>query len=156
MSSDHAARCAAFKALHDRRETFIIPNPFDAGSARILAASGFSALATTSAGVAFTLGRRDGMVRREEALANARSIVEAVQVPVSADLENCYGHEPEIVAETVRLAFETGLAAASVEDASGNEGDPIYEREHAVARVRAAVAAKRTLPHPFTLTARAE
>src|SRR3954463_6093411 len=107
MVSGHAARCAALQALHERRQTCTIPNPFDAGSARILAASGFRALATTSAGVAFTLGRRDGMVRREEALANARSIVEAVQVPVSADLEICYGREHGIVAETMRLGFET-------------------------------------------------
>jgi len=156
MIPDHAARCAAFKALHDRRETFVIPNPFDAGSARALAASGFKALATTSAGVAFTLGRRDGMVGREEALANARAIIEATELPVSADLENCYGHEPEVVAETIRLAFETGLAGGSVEDASGNERDPIYPREHAVARVQAAVEATRQLPHPFMLTARAE
>src|SRR3954454_14471754 len=156
MIPDHAARCAALKALHDRRETFIIPNPFDAGSARILAASGFKALATTSAGVAFMLGRRDGMVRREEALANAASIVEAVTVPVSADLENCYGHEPEVVAQTIRMAFGTGLAGGSVEDAIGDAAEPIYARDHAIARVRAAIAAKRGLPHPFTLTARAE
>src|SRR3954454_15243440 len=156
MIPDHAARCAAFKALHDRRETFVIPNPFDAGSARVLAAAGFKALATTSAGAAFTLGRRDGMMSRDEALANARAIVDATELPVSADLENGYGHEPEVVAETIRLAFATGLAGGSVEDATGNERDPIYPREHAIARVRAAVAARRALPHPFTLTARAE
>ncbi|MBV8915562.1 MAG: isocitrate lyase/phosphoenolpyruvate mutase family protein [Acetobacteraceae bacterium] len=156
MIPDHASRCAAFKALHDRRATFIIPNPFDAGSARVLAAAGFAALATTSAGVAFTLGRRDGMVRREEALANARAIIEATPLPVSADLENCYGHEPEAVAETIRLAFATGLAGGSVEDASGEASDPIYAHDHALARVRAAVEAKRAFPHPFTLTARAE
>src|SRR5205085_11035083 len=102
------------------------------------------------------LGRRDGMVRREEALANAGSIVEAVTIPVSADLENCYGHEPEVVAETIRVAFATGLAGGSVEDATGDPADPIYARDHAVARVRAAVAATRALPHPFALTARAE
>ena len=153
---DHAARCAAFKALHDRRETFVIPNPFDAGSARVLAAAGFAALATTSAGAAFTLGKRDGMMSRDEALANAREIVEATDLPVSADLENCYGHDPATVAETVRLAFAAGLAGCSVEDASGTQGDPIYRREHAIERVKAAVAAARSLPHPFMLTARAE
>jgi 2-methylisocitrate lyase-like PEP mutase family enzyme len=153
---DHAARCAAFKALHDRRETFVIPNPFDGGSARVLAAAGFEALATTSAGAAFTLGKRDGMMRREEALANARAIVEATPLPVSADLENCYGHDPATVAETIRLAFATGLAGCSVEDASGIAGDPIYRRDHAIKRVKAAVQAARSLPHSFTLTARAE
>jgi 2-methylisocitrate lyase-like PEP mutase family enzyme len=156
MSPNHAARCAAFKALHDRRETFIIPNPWDAGSARILAAAGFRALATTSAGLAFSLGRRDGAAGRDDTLANARAIVEATELPVSADLENCFGHDPATVAETIRLAFATGLAGGSVEDASGTAGDPIYQREHAVARVEAAVAAARSLPHPFTLTARAE
>ena len=156
MSPNHAARCATFKALHDRRDTFIIPNPWDAGSARILAAAGFKALATTSAGLAFSLGRRDGAAGRDDTLANARAIVEATELPVSADLENGFGHDPATVAETIRLAFATGLAGGSVEDASGTAGDPIYQREHAIARVEAAVAAARSLPHPFTLTARAE
>ncbi|HYZ64426.1 MAG TPA: isocitrate lyase/phosphoenolpyruvate mutase family protein [Acetobacteraceae bacterium] len=156
MITDHAERCAAFQALHDRRELFVIPNPWDAGSARILEHEGFRALATTSAGLAFSLGRRDGMVRRDEALDNARAIVEATSLPVSADLENCYGHDPATVAETIRLAFATGLAGGSVEDASGDEADPIYARDHAIARVEAAVAAARSLPHKFTLTARAE
>jgi 2-methylisocitrate lyase-like PEP mutase family enzyme len=153
---DHAARCAVFKALHDRRETFVIPNPFDPGSARVLAAAGFKALATTSAGAAFTLGKRDGMMTREEALANAQAIVEATSLPVSADLENGYGHDPATVADTIRLAFDAGLAGCSIEDASGNAGDPIYQRDHAIERVKAAIAAARSLPHPFTLTARAE
>ena len=143
MTQNHAARCAAFEALHDRRETFIIPNPWDAGSARILAAAGFKALATTSAGVAFSLGRRDGAVGRQGVLDNARAIVEATELPVSADLENCFGHDQATVAETIRLAFATGLAGGSVEDASGSR-QPIYKREHAVARVEAAVAAART------------
>ena len=156
MRSDHAARCAAFKALHDRRDTFIIPNPWDAGSARILQAAGFKALATTSAGLAFSLGRRDGAVGRDEALANARAIVDATDLPVSADLENCYGDDPATIAETMRLAFATGLAGASVEDASGRPDTPIYVRSHALARVEAAVEAARSLPHPFTVTARAE
>jgi 2-methylisocitrate lyase-like PEP mutase family enzyme len=156
MTERHAASCAAFQALHDRRETFIIPNPWDAGSARVLAAAGFRALATTSAGWAFSLGRRDGAVSRDETLANARAIVAATDLPVSADLENGFGHAPEAVAETIRLAFGTGLAGGSIEDATGVPGAPIYAREQAVARVAAAVAAARALPFKFMVTARAE
>lgn len=156
MTQTHAARCAAFQALHERRETFILPNPWDAGSARVLAAAGFRALATTSAGWAFSLGRRDGAVSRDETLANARAIVDATELPVNADLENGFGHDPADVATTIRLAFETGLAGGSIEDASGLSESPIYTREHAVARVAAAVEAARKLPHKFTLTARAE
>lgn len=156
MTVSHAAKCADFRALHDRRETFILPNPWDAGSARVLAASGFSALATTSAGWAFSLGRRDGAVSRDETLENARAIVAATDLPVNADLENGFGHDPAVVAETIRLAFETGLAGGSIEDASGAADAPIYSREQSVARVEAAVAAARALPYKFTLTARAE
>lgn len=156
MAQDHAARCAAFRALHERPAPFVIPNPWDAGTARILAGAGFEALATTSAGLAFSLGRRDGAVSRNEALANARAIVDATPLPVSADLENGYGPDPATVAETVRLAFAAGLAGASVEDATGDPADPIYEHDHAVARVAAAVQAARAQPHPFTITARAE
>ena len=154
--TDHAERCAAFRALHARATPFIIPNPWDAGSARIMAHAGFEALATTSAGLAFSLGRQDGAVTRDEALANARAIIAATPLPVSADLENGYGHAPEIVAETFRLAFASGLAGASVEDATGDPAAPIYPRDHAIARVAAAVAAARAFPHPFTVTARAE
>lgn len=156
MVQSHAARCAAFRALHERPAPFVIPNPWDAGTARVFAHAGFEALATTSAGVAFALGRRDGAVSRDEALANARAIVEATPLPVSADLENGYGHDPATVAETMRLAFAAGLAGASVEDASGDPAAPLYEHDHAVARVAAAVQAARAQPHPFTVTARAE
>ncbi len=147
--TDHAERCAAFRALHARATPFIIPNPWDAGSARIMAHAGFEALATTSAGLAFSLGRQDGAVTRDEALANARAIIAATPLPVSADLENGYGHAPEIVAETFRLAFASGLAGASVEDATGDPAAPIYPRDHAIARVAAAVAAARAFPHPL-------
>jgi len=135
---------------------FIIPNPWDAGSARILAGLGFEALATTSAGFAFSLGRRDGAVARDEAFAHCRVIAEATDLPVAADLENCFGHDPQTVAETIRLAGATGIVGGSVEDASGEDRRPIYEFALGVERVAAAVEAARGLPFPFTLTARAE
>ena len=135
---------------------FIIPNPWDAGSARILAGLGFEALATTSAGFAFSLGRRDGSVTRDEVLAHCRSIAAATDRPVAADLENCFGDEPKTVAETIRLAAATGLVGGSVEDASGDDRRPIYDHSLAVERVAAAAEAARALPFPFTLTARAE
>lgn len=136
----------------------MIPNPWDAGSARILAGLGFKALATTSAGLAYSLGRRDGegAVTRDEAIAHARTIVEATPLPVSADLENGFGDDPETVAETIRLAAEAGLAGGSIEDATGKPDRPIYELGHAVDRVGAAAEAARSLPQPFVLTARAE
>jgi 2-methylisocitrate lyase-like PEP mutase family enzyme len=151
-------KATQFSALHDGPGTFVIPNPWDAGSARILAALGFKALATTSAGFAFTLGRRDGegLVTRDEMLAHCRTIVEAIDLPVSADLENCFGDEPDTVAETIRMAAATGLAGGSVEDATGDPSRPIYDFAHAVERVAAAVEAARSLPFPFTLVARAE
>ena len=147
-----------FKALHEGAEPFVIGNPWDAGTARILTALGFSALSTTSAGLAFTLGRRDGTasVTREEALANARAIVDATPLPVAADLENGYGDSPEAAAETIRLAAEAGLVGGSIEDATGNEQNPIYEFDHAVERIAAAAAVARSLPFPFMLVARAE
>ncbi len=135
---------------------FIIPNPWDAGSARVLAGLGFEALATTSAGFAFSLGRRDGMVKRDEVLAHCRVIAEATDLPVAADLENCFGDEPKTVAETIRLAGATGIVGGSVEDASGDDTHPIYDLALAVERVAAAVESARALPFPFTLTARAE
>jgi len=135
---------------------FIIPNPWDAGSARILAGMGFEALATTSAGFAFSLGRRDGMVTRDEAFVHCRAIAEAVDVPVAADLENCFGDDPKTVAEMILLAGATGIVGGSVEDASGDDRRPIYDHTLAVERVAAAVEAARALPFPFTLTARAE
>jgi len=156
LSQDEKAR--RFRGLHERPGTFVIPNPWDAGTARVLAALDFEALATTSAGLAFALGRRDGegLVSREETLANARSIVEATDLPVSADLENCFGDAPETVAETIRLTAGAGLVGGSVEDATGDRRRPIYDHSQAVDRVAAAVAAARALPFAFTLTARAE
>ena len=149
-------RAATFRALHQGPGAFVLPNPWDLGSARILAGLGFGALATTSAGFAFTLGRRDGAVTRDEALAHARAVVDATDLPVSADLENGFGDDPATVAETVRLAAAAGLVGASIEDASGDPRRPVYDRSLAVERVAAAVGAARSLPFPFTLTARAE
>ena len=148
----------AFKALHEAEGTFIIPNPWDAGTAKVLAGLGFKALATTSSALAFTLGKPDGVqaVSREEALDNARGIVEATDLPVSADLENCYAHRPEEAAETIPLAAAAGLVGCSIEDWSGDPSIGIYDIGLATERVRAAVAAARSLSFPFTLTARAE
>jgi 2-methylisocitrate lyase-like PEP mutase family enzyme len=151
-------KALAFQRLHARPGIFVIPNPWDAGSAKLLAGLGFEALATTSAGHAFTLGRSDGAlnVSREETLANAKAIVDATGLPVSADLENGFGDAPEAAAETIRQAAAVGLVGGSIEDATGRDDDPIYGIDLAVERVRAAVAAARSLPFPFTLTARAE
>lgn len=151
-------KAVAFQHLHARPGIFVIPNPWDAGSAKLLAGLGFEALATTSAGHAFTLGRSDGAlnVSRDETLANAKAIVDATGLPVSADLENGFGDAPEAAAETIRRAAAVGLVGGSIEDATGRDDDPIYGIDLAVERVRAAVAATRSLPFPFTLTARAE
>jgi len=137
---------------------FVIPNPWDAGSAKLLESLGFEALATTSAGYAFSLGRPDGAaaIGRDETLANARAIVDATSLPVSADLENGFGDDPQSCADTVRMAATAGLVGGSIEDATGRSGDPIYPFALAVERVAAAVAAARALPFPFILTARAE
>lgn len=151
-----ASKAAAFKTLHEQSTAFIIPNAWDAGSARILAHFGYLALATTSAGAAFTLGQPDGSMTREQSLENARAIVAASDLPVSADLENCFGDAPEVCAETIRLAAGVGLVGGSVEDATGRPEDPIYSLDLALERVKAAVAAARSLPFPFILTARAE
>ena len=158
MTSDQATRAEQFNRLHTRPGIFAIPNPWDAGSARVLAALGFEALATTSAGFAFSLGRPDaeGAISRAETLANARTIVEATALPVSADLENGFGDDPAACAETIALAAKTGLVGGSIEDATGRSNDPIYPFALAVERVAAAVAAARSLPFPFVLTARAE
>jgi 2-methylisocitrate lyase-like PEP mutase family enzyme len=146
-----------FRQLHAQPGAFVIPNPWHAGSARILAALEFEALTTTSAGLAFTLGRRDGSATRAETLANARAIVDATDLPVAADLENGFGDSPQDAAETIRLAGETaGLVGGSIEDASRDPRKPIYDFQHAVDRVAAAVEAARALPFPFTLVARAE
>ena len=156
--SSQRERGEAFQALHQAEGLLVLPNPWDAGSAKMLAHLGFRALATTSAGLAFSLGRRDaeGAVSRDEALANARAIVEATALPVAADLENGYGDAPEACAETIRLAGAVGLVGGSIEDASGRPEAPIYPLDLAVARIRAAVEAARALDFPFTLAARAE
>jgi 2-methylisocitrate lyase-like PEP mutase family enzyme len=151
-----AEKAQVFRTLHERAGAFLMPNPWDVGSARILAHLGFEALATTSMGYAFSLGRQDNTLSRAESLAHASAIVSATDLPVSADLENGFGEDPEVVAETIRLAAANGLVGGSIEDATGCPDDPIYGMEHAVERVRAAVEAARTLPFPFTLTARAE
>lgn len=151
-----AEKGRAFRALHQRENAFIIPNPWDVGTARLLAHLGFEALATTSAGYAFSVGRQDSSIHREETLAHVAAIVSATDLPVSADLENGFGDSPEVVAETIRLAEAAGAAGGSIEDRSRESGHPIYEHDHAVERVRAAAEVARDLPFPFTLTARAE
>ncbi len=156
MAKSQLERIQAFRALHARPGAFVIPNPWDAGSARLLASLGFEALATTSAGHAYTLGKRDGAVTRAETLANARLIVDAVDLPVSADLENCFADAPEEAAETIRAAAAIGLAGGSIEDATGDPARPIYDFSLAVERVAAAVETARNLTAPFILTARAE
>jgi 2-methylisocitrate lyase-like PEP mutase family enzyme len=146
-----------FRELHARPGAFILPNPWDAGTARLLAAAGFEALTTTSAGVAFMLGKRDGGATRAETLANARAIVDATDVPIAADLENGFGDSPQDAAETIRLAGEkAGVVSGSIEDASRDPRKPIYDFQHAVDRIAAAVEAARALPFPFMLVARAE
>ena len=147
-----------FQALHEGPGIFVIPNPWDAGSAKLLAAMGFPALATTSAGFSFTLARQDGagLVSRAEAVENCRQIAESVDLPVSGDLENGYGDRPEDAAATVRAAAEAGLVGCSIEDSTGRPEAPVYDRTLAVERVTAAVEAARGLPFAFTLTARAE
>lgn len=145
-----------FRALHERDQAFIIPNPWNVGTARLLAHVGFEALATTSMGYAFSLGRTDGSLGREETLKYAAEIVAATDLPVSADLENGFADAPEAAAETIRRAAAAGLVGGSIEDATGRTENPIYELKHAVERVRAAVEAARALPFVFTLTARAE
>jgi 2-methylisocitrate lyase-like PEP mutase family enzyme len=145
-----------FRALHERPGAFVIPNPWNAGTARILTALGFQALATTSAGYAFSVGRRDSFagLTRDEILENAKSIVEATDLPVSADLEDGFGRSPESCAETIRLASEIGLVGGTLEDATGDTNNPIYDFELSVERVRAAAEAARQ--QHFVLTARAE
>jgi 2-methylisocitrate lyase-like PEP mutase family enzyme len=151
-----ADKAKQFRALHEAPGAFVIANVWDGGSARMMAGLGFAALATSSGASAGLLGRRDGKVTREEALAQARVICDATDLPVSADLEKGFGDTPEIVAETIRLAAETGLVGCSIEDASGNPDAPIFELGLATERIAAAVEAVRSLPFPFTLTGRTE
>src|SRR5712691_10517978 len=148
-------KAACFRALHDGPDVFVIPNPWDVGSSRILAGLGFKALATSSAASASALGRRDGGLTREQALAHSRVIVEATDLPVSADLERGLGDAPEVVAETIRLAAAAGLVGCTIEDATGTQASPLYDERLAVERIAAAAEAARALPFPFILTARA-
>jgi 2-methylisocitrate lyase-like PEP mutase family enzyme len=145
-----------FRALHQAPGAFVFPNVWDGGSASLLAGLGFAALATSSSAAAATLGKFDGGLTRAEALGHAALIASLSALPVAADLENGFGHAPEAVAETIRLAAASGLVGASIEDASGEAHAPIYEFEHALERITAAVQAARSAPFPFTLTARAE
>ena len=155
MSVTQNEKAARFRALHDGPGAFVIPNPWDAGSARILAGLGFQALATSSAASASALGRRDYGLARDEALAHARLIVDATDLPVSADLEKGFGDTPEVVAQTIRLAAEAGLVGCTIEDATGNPDSPLYDFRLAVERISAAAQAARALQFPFILTARA-
>ncbi|HSU97819.1 MAG TPA: isocitrate lyase/phosphoenolpyruvate mutase family protein [Gemmatimonadaceae bacterium] len=145
-----------FRDLHYRDSAFVIPNPWDIGSARILAGTGFEALATTSVGYANSIGRQDHGVTRNEMIAHAATLAAATELPVSADLENGFGDDPETVAETIRMAAGAGLAGCSIEDSTNRDDDPIYSFEHSVDRIRAAVEQVRNLPFPFMLTARSE
>lgn len=156
MSMTIEEKVRRFAALHERPGAFVIPNPWDAGSARLLAGLGFEALATSSGACAGVLGRRDGRVSRAEAIAHAKAIVEATDLPVAADLENGFGDTPEDAATTIRDAGAVGLVGGSIEDSSGKAEKPIYDADHALRRVEAAIAAARTLPVKFLLTARAE
>jgi 2-methylisocitrate lyase-like PEP mutase family enzyme len=151
-----ADKAGAFRALHDRAGAFIIPNPWDMGTARLLAYLGYEALATTSAGYAFSVGRQDNTIGRDEMMTHVRAIVSATDLPVSADLENGFGDDPRTVAETIRIAAAAGLVGGSIEDATNRRDDPVYEHELAAERVRAAAEVARSLPIPFTLTGRAE
>ena len=151
-----AEKAEVFQALHQGPEVLVVGNPWDVGSARILAHLGYKALSTTSAGFAFSLGRRDGNVTRDEALANAKAIADATDLPTAADLENGYGQTAAEVAETIRLAAAAGLVGGSIEDASRDPAHPIYDFQQAVDRVAAAAEAARALPFPFMLVGRAE
>ncbi len=155
MSASQTEKAARFRALHDGPGTFIIPNPWDIASARVLAGLGFQALATSSAASAAAIGRRDGGLTRDQALEHARLIASATDLPVSADLEKGFGDAPAVVAETVRLAAEAGLAGCTIEDSTANPDRPLYDFQLAVERIAAAAQAARALPFPFLLTARA-
>jgi 2-methylisocitrate lyase-like PEP mutase family enzyme len=151
-----AEKAKAFRALHERKEAFIIPNPWDVGTARMLERLGFEALATTSMGFALSIGTLDNKAGRDAVLAHAAALTSATHLPISADLENGFGDAPETAAETIRLAAKAGLVGGSIEDSTGHADQPIYELAHAADRIRAAVGAARSLSFPFTLTARAE
>ena len=154
--SSQRDKAARFAQLHTRAGAFIIPNPWDVGTARLLEHLGFEALATTSAGYAFSVGRVDNTVGRDETLAHAAALAGATRVPLSADLENGFGDAPEMVAETIRLAAAAGIVGGSIEDLSRSRDRALYDVEHAAERVRAAAETARSLSFRFTLTARAE
>jgi 2-methylisocitrate lyase-like PEP mutase family enzyme len=156
MVATQADQGGAFRRLHMQEGAFVMPNPWDIGTARILASLGFKALATTSAGMAFALGLPDGRASSEQVIRHCRDIVGATDLPVSADLEKGFGDSPDAVAETVRVAAEIGLAGCSIEDHTGRKDDPIFEFALAVERIQAAAYAARQLPHDFVLTARCE
>jgi 2-methylisocitrate lyase-like PEP mutase family enzyme len=156
MSVTQSEKARAFRALHEGPQAFVIPNPWDIVSARMLSSLGFQALATSSGAMAATFGRRDGKITREAALAHCRTIVSATELPVAADLEKGFADAPEQIAETIRLAASIGLVGGSIEDATGNPENPIYDIKLAAGRIEAAAQAARALPFPFTLTARAE
>jgi len=153
---DQHTKAIKFRELHNRPEAFVIPNPWDIGSARILESMDFEALATTSTGLAHAHGKVDGSVSREQVLIHCKEIVDATGLPVSADLENGYGEKPEDVAETIALAAASGLVGGSIEDHTNIPSDPIFNFNHAVERIQAAVEAKSKLPYDFVLTARCE
>jgi 2-methylisocitrate lyase-like PEP mutase family enzyme len=154
LITTQSEKAVRFRALHEGPRTFVIPNPWDIGSARTLAGLGFQALATSSAASANAIGRADGELTRDEALAHARMIAGATHLPVSADLENGFGDSPETVAETIRLAAEAGLVGCTIEDTTGNRDNPLYDFDLAVERIAAAAQAARALKFPFMLTAR--
>lgn len=154
--SSQLEKGSAFRALHARDGAFIIPNPWDIGTARLLAHLGFEALATTSMGFAFSAGQLDNTLGRDKVMHHVAEIASATGLPVSADLENGFGDEPTVVAETIALAAAAGVAGGSIEDATGDPEHPIYDKEHAADRIRAAAEAARALPFVFTLTGRAE
>lgn len=155
MSVSQHEKALRFRALHHSPEVFIIPNPWDIGSARILAGLGFKALATSSAAAAASIGRKDGELTRDEALAHSRAIVGATDLPVSADLEKGFGDAPEAVVETVRMAADAGLVGCTIEDATRDSTHPLYDLDLAVERIAAASEAAHKFPFPFMLTARA-
>lgn len=156
MATSQADKAKKLRALHEAPGAFVIPNPWDAGSARVLEGLGFQALATSSGAKAGVLGKRDGKVTREESIANARLIAGAVDIPVIGDLEKGFGDSPSDAAETIRQGAAAGLVGGSIEDATGNKDNPLYDIEAAAARVKAAAEAARALGFPFVLTARAE
>lgn len=149
-------KCETFRDLHQRAGAFVIPNPWNIGTARLLAASGFEALATTSVGYAFSVGRQDHGISRDEMIEHTAELCAAIDLPINADLENGFGNDPDTVAETIRMAAGAGLAGCSIEDSTNDDGNPVYAMDLAVDRVRAAVDVVRNLPFPFMLTARAE